>query len=46
MITGRAALSPGIQPMRPGKWWAALICLALAIGTTRWVIAGVPPFGP
>jgi cytochrome b len=46
MITGRAALSPGMQPMRPGKWWAALICLALAIGTTRWVIAGVPPFGP
>jgi len=46
MITGRAALDPGMQPMRPGKWWAALICLALAIGTTRWVIAGVPPFGP
>jgi cytochrome b len=46
MITGRAALSPGMQPMRAGKWWAALICLALAIGTTRWVIAGVPPFGP
>jgi cytochrome b len=45
MITGRAALSPGMQPMRAGKWWAALICLALAIGTTRWVIAGVPPFG-
>jgi cytochrome b len=46
MITGRAALNPGMQPMRPGKWWAALICLALAIGTTRWVIAGAPPFGP
>lgn len=46
MITGRAALDPGMQPLRPGKWWAALICLALAIGTTRWVIAGVPPFGP
>lgn len=46
MITGRAALRPGTQPMRPGKWWAALICLAIGIGVTRWVIAGVPPFGP
>ena len=46
MITGRAALSPGMQPMRAGKWWVALICLALAIGATRWLIAGAPPFGP
>ena len=21
MITGRAVLRPGIEPMRPGKWW-------------------------
>ena len=46
MITGRARLEPGIVPMRPGKWWIALICVALAIGTTRWIIAGIPPFGP
>jgi cytochrome b len=46
MITGRAVLGPGTRPMRPGKWWAALSCLALAIGLTRWVIAGAPPFGP
>jgi len=45
MITGRAILDPGTQPMRPGKWWAALICLAVAIGIVRWVIAGAPPFG-
>lgn len=44
MITGRAELQPGTQPMRPGKWWAALICLAVAIAVTRWVIAGAPPF--
>ena len=44
MITGRAALEPGTQPMRPGKWWVALICLAVAIAVTRWVIAGAPPF--
>ncbi len=44
MITGRAELAPGTQPMRPGKWWAALICLAIGIGITRWIIAGAPPF--
>src|SRR5947199_317496 len=37
MITGRAALDPGAQPMRPGKWWAALICLAVSIGMVRWI---------
>jgi cytochrome b len=45
MITGKAALTPGTKPMRPGKWWVALLCLAIAIGVTRWVIAGAPPFG-
>ena len=24
MITGRAALDPDAEPMRPGKWWVAL----------------------
>jgi cytochrome b len=43
MITGRAAIDPGTQPMRPGKWWVALICLAAAFGIVRWVIAGAPP---
>jgi cytochrome b len=43
MITGRALLDPASEPMRPGKWWMALICLALAIGITRWIIAGAPP---
>ena len=44
MITGRGQLEPGVQPMRPGKWWAAVLCLVIAIGVTRWVIAGAPPF--
>ena len=44
MITGRAMLEPGTQPMKPGKWWVALICLAAAFGVVRWVIAGAPPF--
>jgi cytochrome b len=46
MITGRAVLAPDTQPMRTGRWWAALVCLAVAIGITRWVIAGAPPFSP
>ena len=42
MITGRAELTPGTQPMRPAKWWIAVICLAIGIGITRWIIAGAP----
>lgn len=42
MITGRALVEAGTEPMRPGRWWAALICLLSAIGITRWVIAGAP----
>jgi cytochrome b len=45
MITGRSELAPGTAPMRAGKWWAALICLAIALGITRWIVAGAPPFG-
>ena len=44
MITGRAVLDPSAGPMRPGKWWVALICLTIGIGITRWIIAGAPPF--
>jgi cytochrome b len=43
MITGRAELAPGTEPMRPGKWWVALICLLIGLGITRWFIAGAPP---
>jgi cytochrome b len=46
MITGRAPLPPGSEPMRPGKWWIALICLGIAIALTRWIVAGAPPIGP
>ena len=45
MMTGKAVLDPSAEPMRPGRWWAALLCLAAAVATTRWVIAGAPPFG-
>lgn len=45
MITGRAVLDPAAEPMRPGKWWLAVICLLFALAVTRWVVAGAPPFG-
>lgn len=44
MITGRAEVAPGTSPIRRGKWWVALICLAIGVGITRWIIAGAPPF--
>jgi len=44
MITGRTEAEPGIEPMRPGRWWIALLCLVAALVVTRWVIAGAPPF--
>jgi hypothetical protein len=31
--------------MRPAKWWVAVICLAIALAVSRWVVAGAPPFG-
>ena len=43
MITGKAELERGVEPMRPGKWWAALLCLAAGIALTRWIIGGAPP---
>ena len=45
MISGRAALDPDVEPMRPGKGWLAIVCLLVALGITRWIIAGAPPFG-
>ena len=45
MITGKGEVEQGVQPMRAGKGWVAILCLIVAIGITRWVIAGAPPFG-
>lgn len=45
MITGGALLEPRTPSMRRAKWWVALICLAIAMAISRWVIAGAPPFG-
>ena len=43
MISGRDKAEPGTEPMRPGKGWVALLCLLVALGVTRWIIAGAPP---
>lgn len=45
MITGRSEVADKLPAMRPARWWVALVCLAIAIGVSRWVIAGAPPFG-
>jgi cytochrome b len=42
MLTGRAALDAETEPMRPGKWWASLICLVAAVSFSRWIVAGAP----
>ena len=45
MISGRAALEPGTEPMRPGRRDVALLCLLVALVGTLWVAAGAPPLG-
>lgn len=45
MITGRAEVDPQTEPMRASKGWVAVLCLVVAIGITRWIVAGAPPFG-
>ena len=45
MITGVAELDPDAEPMRPAKWWVALLCLVIAGAVARWIVAGAPPLG-
>lgn len=45
MITGKAALEPGVEPLRPAKSWAAPLCLFIAASLTAWIAAGAPPLG-
>ena len=44
MVTGRGPGEPGMEPMRRGKARVAILCLLIALGITRWIIAGAPPF--
>jgi cytochrome b len=46
MIGGRAQLDPDTAPMRPARWWVAVLCALLSVGIARWVVAGAPPFSP
>jgi len=45
MITGRAKLPAAAEPVKAGKGWLAIVCLVIALGVTRWIVAGAPPFG-
>ena len=45
MFSGRAALDPGVEPMRPARGWAAVVCLLAALAVSRWIVAGAPPLG-
>jgi cytochrome b len=45
MVTGRTNAPAGTPPLKPAKWWTALLCLMAAIALTRWIIAGAPPLG-
>lgn len=45
MVTGSGEADESAEPMRSGRWWALLLCIVIAIGSTRWLMAGAPPFG-
>ena len=45
MISGKAALDPDVEPMRPARGWIAIVCLLVALAITRWIIGGAPPLG-
>ena len=45
MITGRDEVEHGVEPMRPSRGWVAVLCLIVAVGIARWVLAGAPPLG-
>jgi cytochrome b len=45
MISGRADLAPGVEPMRPVPPLVFVACVLLALAITAWIIAGAPPFG-
>jgi hypothetical protein len=46
MITGKGELDPGVEPMRRGKWWVALLCVAAAIAITRLMLGLAPAVDP
>ena len=45
MITGRADLPRGMEPMRPATPLVAIVCTLLAMAATAWIVFGAPPLG-
>lgn len=45
MITGRADLPRGMEPMRPATPLVAILCVILAAAATAWILFGAPPLG-
>lgn len=43
MISGKADLAPGVEPMRPVPAPVAIACALVALALTAWVVAGAPP---
>lgn len=42
MLSGRARLRAGIEPLRPAKPWAVLVSVLLAAALTAWIVNGLP----
>ena len=45
MITGKADLPRGMEPMRPATPLVAIFCTLVAIAATAWILFGAPPLG-
>ena len=45
MITGKADLPRGMEPMRPATPIVAIFCSLVAVAATAWIILGAPPLG-
>lgn len=45
MITGKADLPRGMEPMRPATPLVAILCVILAAAATAWILFGAPPLG-
>lgn len=43
MITGKADLASGVEPMRPVPAVVPITCAAIALAVTAWIVAGAPP---
>jgi cytochrome b len=45
MISGKADLPRGMEPMRPATPLVAIVCVLLALAATAWIVFGAPPLG-